>query len=303
MVLLRPAGQSNVTVGGGSEAPPPVAVVDCHRLDLSTCDAADLALLDDGERARAGRFRFARDRIRFIAAHAQARRLLGARLGIAPADVRFATTRHGKPVLAPAPADVPGAPPAEGTLAFNLTHSGAVGYLAIASCSVGIDVELYRDIADLQPLIDSYCSKAEIAALAALAPGMRCAAFLGIWTRKEAALKAWGTGIGAVPLEQVDVGRGCDEGSDSQAMLAGLQYEGVAYPCLRLATIAAGDEVLSIAAACEAPVTFRMLPSYIPPTPTDSMPTPPAATPSEAASSDALPPAAVVSMQSNRSSR
>ena len=98
------------------------------------------------------------------------RRLLGATSASPPATLRFATTRswQADPRLAlrPRPA---GATSAEGPVSFNLTHSGAVGYLAIATCSVGIDVELHRPFDDLQPLIDNYCSPAEIAALAALA--------------------------------------------------------------------------------------------------------------------------------------
>lgn len=254
-----------------TEGPPepdqaPAVLVDCHRLDLSRSDSQDLALLDDGERARAARFHFDRDRIRYIAAHAQARRHLAGRLGLAPADLRFATTRHGKPIVAPAPPD-PTKHAAdhaigEETLCFNLTHSGAIGYLAIATCSIGIDVELHRPIDDLQPLIDSYCSAGEIAALAALPAEARCVGFLGVWTRKEAALKAWGTGIGAVPLDQLHVGiTPAGAARLGQEFLPGLTHEGVDYPALRLASIAGDAEVLSIAAATGRRLVVRMLPA------------------------------------------
>jgi 4'-phosphopantetheinyl transferase len=181
-------------------------MIDCHRVDLSTGNAADLALLDSEERVRASRFRFERHRSRYVAAHAQLRRLLGARLGIDPARVPLTTTAHGKPVLDRSAAAMAGLGAPDRTLCFNLSHSEAVGYLAIAPCDVGIDVELARPLADLQPLIDSYCSRAEIATLAAMPGGSRAAGFLRVWTRKEAALKAWGTGIGAVPLNELHVG-------------------------------------------------------------------------------------------------
>ena len=231
--------------GGHAEAPP--AAVDCYRLDLSRNDPDDLALLDEAENQRAARFRFDRDRRRFIAAHAQTRRVIGEHLGVDPAALRFATTRHGKPILA---GDGIG-------LAFNLTHSGAVGYLAIASFSVGIDVEQHRPFDDLQPLIDDYCSPAEIAALAALSPPARAAAFLGVWTRKEAALKAWGTGIGAVPLDTLHVGLS-HPASAAQDALPGMIHDGIGYPALRLLTLPGQQQVLSIAAACAVPMAVRL---------------------------------------------
>lgn len=236
-----------MTCAGGHERAP-LAVVDCFRLDLSRCDPHDLALLDEAERERAARFRFDRDRLRFVAAHAQARRLIGRHLDRDPAALRFATSRHGKPILAGV-----GAAPA---VAFNLTHSGGVGYLAIAPFNVGIDVEQHRPFDDLQPLIDDYCSPGEIAALAALPAPARAAAFLGVWTRKEAALKAWGTGIGAVPLDALHVGTAEPEAA-SQEALAGMVHDGVEYPALRLLTQLRGQEVLSIAAACATAVSLR----------------------------------------------
>jgi 4'-phosphopantetheinyl transferase len=239
-------------------------VVDCCYLDLSTCDAADLATLDDGERERAARFKFDRDRIRYIAAHAQARRHLAARLGIAPAEVALAATCQGKPILAPQPGVQPGAEAGGSGLCFNLTHSGPVGYLAIASFSVGIDVELHRPIQDLQPLIDNYCSAAEIVALAALPVAERHVGFLGVWTRKEAALKAWGTGIGAIPLDELHVGIAPDAALSIQDLLPRRTRDGLAYPALRLCSMTTGpDQVLSIAAAIDGPLTVRMLPAAV----------------------------------------
>jgi phosphopantetheinyl transferase len=246
-----------VNDGSGRPGTPPT-IVDCYRLELGRCDARDQALLDDAERARAGRFRFERDRIRFVAAHAQTRRLLGRRLGVAPDALRFATTALGKPILAPCSTASADAASPEGAVAFNLTHSGAVGYLAIASCDVGIDVELHRPFDDLQPLIDDYCSAAEIAALAGLPPGLRAAGFLAVWTRKEAALKAWGTGIGTVPLAALHVGLAPSSAASGREWLPGLVHDGITYPGLRLQTIGGDGEVLSIAAAGVQPLAVRM---------------------------------------------
>lgn len=245
-------------------------MIDCHRLDLALSDDHDLLLLDRAERERAQRFKFAIHRGRFIAAHAQARRILGASLGIAPADVPITTTRHGKPIVARAASMAAGVDP-ERLFCFNLTHCDAVGYLAIAPFAVGIDVELIRPIADLQPLIECYCSAAEIDALARITLEQRAAGFLGIWTRKEAVLKAWGTGIGAVPLNEVHVGASADHVPPLQltlpthsqeppdrsldAPLQALQN----YPALQIRTMANDGQILSIAAATGQPLEIRMV--------------------------------------------
>lgn len=226
--------------------------IDCYRLDLSACDDEDLALLDPGERGRAARFRFDRDRTRYIAAHAGLRRHLGARLGLAPEEVPLTTTENGKPVVDVAAASRAGADPAARGLCFNLTHSGGVGYVAIAPFSVGIDVELYRSLEDLQPLIDSYCTPPEIDALAALPAARRSLGFLGVWTRKEAALKAWGTGIGAIPLDHLHVGTAAET-------VAPLEMPPASYPALQLKTIGGEAQVLSIAAATAHPFAIRMM--------------------------------------------
>lgn len=239
-----------------------MTVIDCYRLDLSTSDDADLALLDPRERARASRFRFEKDRIRYIAAHAQVRRLLGLRLGLAPARVPIALTRHGKPVIGGSAERQTGADePAveDGTCRFNLSHSGAVGYLAVAACSVGVDVELHRPIQDLQPLIDTYCSPAETASLSEMAPAGRCVGFLGIWTRKEAALKAWGTGIGVIPLDQLHVGVDAQTLAGRPAGPEALPGEPAHYPALHLRSVADAGQVLSIAAATPQTMTIRFV--------------------------------------------
>ena len=225
-------------------------MIDCHRLDLSACRDGDLAILDRTEQARAGRFKFARHRNRYIAAHAQARRLIGARLDIAPASVPLSTTHYGKPILSEAAPAMAGPAARERFFWFNLTHCDEVGYLAIAPFSVGIDVELPRPFTDLQPLIESNCCAAEIAALAAMDPDSRVTGFLRTWTRKESALKAWGTGIGAVPLDELHVGID----TECVAPLKGF----LVYPALRLRTLVVGNEILSIAAATEQPLEIRM---------------------------------------------
>lgn len=228
-------------------------MIDCFRMDLAASDDQDLGILDRLEQERAARFKFERHRTRYIAAHAQARRILGARLDIAPAAVPLAATRYGKPILAATAAAMAGPAARERSFWFNLTHSDAVGYLAIAPFSVGVDVELTRPFTDLQPLIDSHCSAAEVQTLARMPAEGRAFGFLGIWTRKEAVLKAWGTGIGAVPLNELHVGIDTEWVPPLKGSLL--------LPTLRIQSLATVDQVLSIAAATEQPLDIRMIQS------------------------------------------
>src|SRR5579872_3558840 len=76
--------------------PFPATEVHVWRLDLTAhgTDSALWPLLDEGERARACRFRFAIDRQRFIVAHGQVRCVLGWYLDAPPARLRFAFGPH-----------------------------------------------------------------------------------------------------------------------------------------------------------------------------------------------------------------
>src|SRR3954467_10915815 len=89
--------------------------LDCYDADLFE------PLLSPDERDRALKFRFARDRSRYVVARGLLRTLLGERLGIDPERVVFAYGEYGKPCLA-----------GDTDLRFNLTHSDDV--VAVALC-------------------------------------------------------------------------------------------------------------------------------------------------------------------------
>jgi len=149
-----------------------------------------VALLDDRERERLDRFRRPADRARYLAAHALVRLVLADAVGTPPAALEFDRTcrcgaQHGKPVL-------PGGP------GFSLTHAGdLVGVAVHPGGDVGLDVEQARELADLQAMAEHVCSPRETAADAQ--------AFFRIWTRKEALLKAVGTGL-ATPMSAITLG-------------------------------------------------------------------------------------------------
>ena len=146
--------------------------------------------LDAGERDRAARFHFARDRGAYTVARGALRTLAGRYLGRAAAAIGFGYRARGKPFLAAAPGD-PGS-----DLRFNVSHSDAVGLVCFArGREVGVDVERRRPLDDLLPLARTSFSDHEYAALCRLPPDDRPAAFFACWSRKEAFIKLTGEGV------------------------------------------------------------------------------------------------------------
>jgi 4'-phosphopantetheinyl transferase len=157
------------------------------------------ARLSDAERCRADRFRFERDRRRFIVARARLRELLATRLGVAPECVALAYGKNGKPGLAQRYADT--------GWRFNVAHCDDVAVYAFSrDHDVGIDIEAIRAIPEADRIAAQHFSHREHAAYCALAPQARPLAFLEHWTRKEALAKGLGDGL-SMSLDELDVSR------------------------------------------------------------------------------------------------
>jgi 4'-phosphopantetheinyl transferase len=154
------------------------------------------ATLSPDERARAARFRFPEHRERFITAHGALRDILSRYLDLPPAELAFTIEPHGKPALAD---------PAHAWLQFNLSHSGDLALIAVArDRPVGVDVEQMIPPDNFPRLVEQFFSANENAAFRALPESKRAAAFFAGWTRKEAYVKALGTGV-SLPLDHFDV--------------------------------------------------------------------------------------------------
>lgn len=161
----------------------------CVRLDST----ATRNLLSPDELARAGRFRMERDRTRFIACRGSLRTILAEELGEQPEKIAFRYAPEGKPYVAGSP------------LRFNVSHSQDLALIAVAwGREVGVDIESVRpDVAD-SGIAERFFSAGERQALADLAPEVRARAFFACWTRKEAYLKARGSGL-SLPLDGFEV--------------------------------------------------------------------------------------------------
>lgn len=144
-----------------------------------------LRMLDMDERQRAARFLVASAASEFIQAHAALRLLLAQKAGQKPEDLGLKVDAQGKPFL-----------PGEAQLSFNLSHTA--GYAAIfvaGGYPVGVDIEKRHALSDLDALIERVCAPGEREELLRIPHEKREELFFQLWTRKEALLKALGSGL------------------------------------------------------------------------------------------------------------
>jgi 4'-phosphopantetheinyl transferase len=154
-------------------------------------------LLSIDESARAQRFRFEKDRDRFIVGRGLLRNILGLYLDSRPESIQFMYGLHGKPGL------VKEINPKK--LCFNLAHSGDLILIGVTQDRmIGIDIERIQAILNVQQLVGQYFSPMEIAEYTTLSSERKLDAFYSCWTRKEAYVKARGEGL-SIPLDQFSV--------------------------------------------------------------------------------------------------
>ena len=152
------------------------------------------AWLSDEERDRAARFRFDRDRDRYVVCRGNLREMLGERLGVAPAEIAFSYNAHGKPETR--------------GVEFNVSHSGSRALIAISRARVvGVDIERMNRGFMHEQIPERFFSPGEVRALRALPEAGQVEAFFHCWTRKEAYVKARGLGL-SLALDGFDVSLG-----------------------------------------------------------------------------------------------
>lgn len=180
-----------------------VVAVELWRAELDAVDPALLAAfaetLSDEERVRADALRDPVASRRFVADHGWRRRVLAARTGRAPAEIAYVTGTDGKPALHPAGPR------------FNASRAEATALYAVCDeAEVGVDVEAV-EADDDERLAGRLLGPSEQLAFETLEPAARPQALAACWTRKEAYLKALGTGL-VFPLTELELWPGDDRG-------------------------------------------------------------------------------------------
>jgi 4'-phosphopantetheinyl transferase len=146
-------------------------------------------LLTEEEQLRASQFRSPDDSKRFVLSRVMLRDVL----------LRYpAIAKDHPPVLCTGPKGKPHLQRVPGglNLEFNLSHSHSLLMLAITrDRRIGIDVEHLSRIPGYETIAARYFSPSEYRALLSVPQEERNNAFLSIWTRKEAYIKARGDGL------------------------------------------------------------------------------------------------------------
>jgi 4'-phosphopantetheinyl transferase len=154
------------------------------RLD-SLPGAARVLSADELERAE--RLRHPDDRRRAIVRWTLLRGLLSAYTGVPPALLPLVAAPGGKPRLG-----------LELGLEFSVSHRGPLAVYALSwDGPLGVDVERRAPVAEADEIVASQFAPIEADHYAALPPARRAAAFVDLWTGKEAYAKGTGEGIGA----------------------------------------------------------------------------------------------------------
>lgn len=153
-----------------------------------------IELLNAEEKLRANSYKLKVVRDRFVIGRATLRMILGKYLGAAANQVPISYGSNGRPELS------------DLSLNFNLTHSNRLAALAVSQVPVlGVDIEEIRFVEAADRIVKTHFSDEEAREYFSLEPASREVAFLRAFTRKEAALKAYGIGL-AVPMRCINVG-------------------------------------------------------------------------------------------------
>jgi 4'-phosphopantetheinyl transferase len=156
------------------------------------------SILAEDEVNRANRFRFEKDRERFVAGRGLLRVILSAYVGVPADELIFTYGSHGKPGLRRQEDGQP-------AVQFNLAHSNGTAIYAITKDRpVGVDIEFVNHEFPIESVAERVFSKVEVAAFRSLPRDMQRTAFFKCWTRKEAFIKALGDGL-SCPLSDFDV--------------------------------------------------------------------------------------------------
>jgi 4'-phosphopantetheinyl transferase len=142
--------------------------------------------LSEDEVARANRFKFEPDRVRWTRARSTLRLILSRYVSDDPFRLAFIYGKHGKPSLLPF-----------SEIQFNLSHSGDWAMIAVShSIPVGVDIERLRANVDMVPLLQR---------LGEIDLPDETQQLYQVWTRREAKSKAAGGALFDKPADNIRV--------------------------------------------------------------------------------------------------
>ncbi|MGF1557793.1 MAG: 4'-phosphopantetheinyl transferase family protein [Flavobacteriaceae bacterium] len=158
-----------------------------------------LKLLAKDEVNRASKYKFQKDLECYVISRGILRMLLGYYLAVGSDKIEFVYSDYGKPSVA-----------STNRLKFNCSHSTNMVVFGFAlGCEIGVDVEHIKTDFDVLDLAVNFFSQSEIKSLGSR-PEQLYRSFYRCWTRKEAFIKAKGSGL-SFPLDSFTVSLDDDE--------------------------------------------------------------------------------------------
>lgn len=168
------------------------------------------SLLSEDEKLRASRFKFYKDKRCYVVTKGVLRLLSERYLNIDAKDIKFEYEDYGKPKFKH-----------KTNLNFNVSHSGDIAIIGfVFDHTIGVDIEKIKNDFDTFEIAANFFSKKEISALREIPKSEQHIAFYRCWTRKEAFIKAKGTGL-SFPLNEFAV----TLDSDLEAKLIETQWD------------------------------------------------------------------------------
>jgi 4'-phosphopantetheinyl transferase len=155
--------------------------------------------LSPSEANKASRFYNELDQRRYALGRSLLRILISIYTEIEPKKIELQTKESGKPYLP------------KTDLQFSKAASGPFGLVALTlNGEVGVDIEKIQQLDRVSQLVKSGFSTSEHRVFQRIPMSQRDKAFFGGWTRKEAVVKALGTGFALAP-DQVIVSLGSSQ--------------------------------------------------------------------------------------------
>jgi 4'-phosphopantetheinyl transferase len=140
------------------------------------------SILSQDEQTHCGKFHFTSPRAEFVRSRAAVRQVLGDYLECEPSAVRFHKNAFGKLEIS------------DPHIAFSVSHANSVALIAVAPCAVGIDLESIDGTFEWRSVAYRFFTPAEMRYILQAPAEDQIEKFLQCWTRREAFVKARGTG-------------------------------------------------------------------------------------------------------------
>jgi 4'-phosphopantetheinyl transferase len=163
-----------------------IYLIDSRKVNISEKDI--IQSLTEEEIFRANKFKFSNEKRFFLISRYYLKNFIGEYLDLSPEKIIISQMKSGKPYVNEN---------IDSNLKFNYSHSGDyIVYAFTKDNEIGIDIEKIKDISEFDELSRTHFSDEEQLIYFELKnPEEKKRLFYKIWTRKEALLKAEGSGI------------------------------------------------------------------------------------------------------------